>query len=353
MTKQLSYVFIVFLLTACKEQGQDVTTKPLPIEDVSIPQTYTGNWVRVGSPKLEPDRYISGDGVTYSGSGGGLAFYAVDKNTNVGKSTVFYPGADDWDARFYQRDVAKDALMRFGPFNAGFTIGGSVKIDAMLVGGGYYKQPNGDRFYLKDFRIEGIDGYTFSPAYPGADALTSSFGINGMGYILENKANGNLWRFDPKASQWEAMNTVPVAKEARFIGFDVGERAFVLVESDNWNDELGGLYEFIPDTNAWQKKNSFAGENRRRGIAFTSKSKLYYGAGQSAQTRKPLRDIWEYNPATDAWRKVGDYPGSATVGLVSLWVGNYAYIGFGQQVLSNADQGETINYVNDFWRFTP
>ncbi len=353
MTKLLPYIAIVFLLTACEEQEQDVTTKPAPIEDQSIPQTYASNWVRVASPKLESDRYISGDGVTYSGSGGGLAFYAVDRNTNLGKPTVFYPDFGDWDSRFYQRDVAKDALMRFGPFNAGFTIGGTVKIEATLTGGGYYKQPNGNRFYLKDFRIEGIDGYTFSPAYPGTDAVTSSFGLNGMGYVLENKANGKMWRFDPNASRWEVVSTVPIAKEARFVSFDVGERAFILVESDNWNDELGGLYEFIPATNSWQKKTQFTGENRRRAVAFTSKTRLYYGAGQSAQTLKPLRDIWEYNPATDSWQKVGDYPGSGTVGLVSLWVGNQAYIGFGQQVLPNASKGETINDATDFWRFKP
>lgn len=353
MTKLFPYIAILFLLSACKEQGSTITTKPPVIEDPTIPQTYASNWVRVSSPKLEPDRYISGDGITFSGSGGGLAFYAVDRNTNLGKATVFYPDFGDWDSRFYQRDVAKDAQMRFSPFNAGFTIGGIIKIEANLTGGGYYKKPNGDLFFLKDFRIEGIDGYTFSPPYPGADALTSSFGLNGMGYILENKANGKLWRFDPNTSRWEAVSTVPIAKEARFVSFDVGERAFVLVESDNWNDALAGLYEFMLATNTWQKKTAFAGENRRRAMAFTSKTKLYYGAGQSAQTLKPLRDIWEYNPATDVWQKVGDYPGSGTVGLVSLWVGNQAYIGFGQQVLPNANKGETITDATDFWRFRP
>lgn len=345
------YLLIPLLILGCKSPEPSVIPAPSSTT-VDIPMGTVGiNWQRLPSPTLEGDRYVSSDGLTYSGSGGGLAFYAVDRNTNFAKPTIFYPDFGDWNPRFYSRNEPKDAPMRFGPFNANFTAAGNV--NATLRGGGYYKQGNGDRFFLKDFRIEGIDGYTWEPPYPGADVPTSSFGLNGYGYVLENKAIGKLWRFNPNRIQWEAVSTAPDTKEARFVSFDLGERAFVLPEPDNWDDALDGFYEFLPAANAWQKRKPFPGENRRRAVAFASNSRLYYGAGQSAKTLQPLRDIWAYDPVADIWQKVADYPGGGTVNLVALWLGSSAYVGFGQQVVTNANRGESFAYANDFWRFRP
>ena len=321
------------------------------LEELVFTQNYDPNWISLPSPVISSGRYMLSSRESFSGGGGGVLYYSVDKNTNTSKSNFFYPSIDEWDISNFNSDVNKETPMRFEPFRANYNLKTERPLPVVLTGGGYYKQANGKKFFLKDFRIEGILGFTFQPSYPGTDATTSSFGINGDGYILENTQKGKLWRFATANFQWEAINTVPITKEAKFVSFDIGERAFILPESDNWKEDLDPLYEYLP-TNQWKVITTFKGENRRRGVSFVYNNKLYYGAGQSTKTRKGLRDIWEYNPTTDIWKQIATYPGSGTVNLVPLMVQNVLYIGFGQQVITNENQGETFNDVSDFWKFT-
>jgi hypothetical protein len=320
--------------------------------ELTLTHRFNGtNWLRLPSPKLEPERYISPDGVTFTGNNGGITFNAVNRTTEYAKPTSYFPGFEGWDPSFFRSVESRDAPMRFGMFRAGFTTPGGRR--GTLVGGGYYKQPTGDRFYLKEIKVDGFDGYKWDPPYPGADVPTSSFGLGTYGYVLENKANGKLWRFDPLALTWEAVANVPVAKEGRFVSFGFSDRAFMLAEPANRADALAGLYEFMPTKNEWQLRKPFPGENRRWGVAFVAGTRLYYGAGQSAGTLRPLRDLWAYDPAADSWQRVADYPGSGTVNLVSFVVDRNIYLGFGQQVVPNAAQGEAFTDVFDFWRFRP
>jgi hypothetical protein len=328
---------------------QGVTT--YSSDEIVFTQNYDPNWVHLPSPVIESEQYILSSGGIFSGSGGGVVYYAVNKNTNIAKTIFFYPGNDDWELRYYNRETVKDVPMRFEPFRANYILKTEKLPSVTLRGGGYYKQADGKKFFLKDFRIENVDGYTFSPSYPGVEAVTSGFGIDGNGYVLENTSKGRLWKYATKDFQWEVVNTVPVAKEAKFISYEVGERVFVLPESNNWNDDLEALYEYLP-TNKWKQAATFKGENRRRGLSFVYNGKLYYGAGQSTKTLRGLRDIWEYNPATDVWKQVATYPGSGTINLTTLMIGRILYIGFGQQAIPNNGQGETFNDVTDFWRFT-
>jgi len=316
-------------------------------DEIVFTQNYDPNWFHLPSPVLKPDRYIlSGGG--FSGSNGGVVYYAVDKNTNMANTVIFYPGSDEWNLRYFTPAPTKDEPMRFEPFRANYLVGTR---SVTLIGGGYYRQTNGKKFFLKDFFIEGIDGYTWNPSYPGTDVSTTAFGIGGYGYVMENTSKGMLRRFNNTTVQWESINTVPIAKEANFVSFDVGERAFILPEFSNWNENLDVFYEYLP-TNQWKAVAPFKGENRRRGLSFTYNGKLYYGAGQSTKTLRGLRDIWEYDPTTNNWRQVATYPGSGTINLTTIMIGRILYIGFGQQVIPNENKGETLNDVTDFWRFT-
>jgi hypothetical protein len=327
--------------------AQGVTT--YGSDEIVFTQNYDPNWSHLPSPVINPGSYVLSSGGAFSGSGGGIVYYAVDKATNIAKTIFFYPGSDQWGLRYYNSDVSKELPMRFESFSANFRLG---ILNPTLVGGGYYKQPNGKKFFLKDFRIEGVDGYTWNPSYPGSDVTTTTFGLGEYAYILESTSKGRLWRFGIVKDEWEAVNTVPVAKEAKFVSFDIGEKAFILPESNDWNDNLDNFYEYLPSNNQWKLMAAFKGENRRRGLSFVYNGKLYYGAGQSTKTLKGLRDIWEYNPTTNVWRQIAIYPGSGTLNLLTLMVDKSLYIGFGQQVIPNENQGESFTDVGDFWRFT-
>jgi hypothetical protein len=317
-------------------------------DEVLFTQNYDPNWSPLSSPVISPGSYVLSSGGNYSGNGG-IIFYAVDKTTNIARAIFFYPGSDEWVLRYYFPGLYQDAPMRFEPFAANFRLGTS---NFALIGGGYNKEPNGEKIFLKDYRIAGITGYIWFPSYPGANVPNTYFGIDEYPYILENTSKGKLWRFNLDRSVWDAVGTVPVAKEAKFICFDTGDRAFVLPESDDWDDNLDGFYEYLPKTNQWKPMAGFKGENRRRALSFVYNGKLYYGAGQSTKTLKGLRDIWEYNPATNTWKLFANYPGTGTLNLVTLMVNNILYVGFGQQVITTQNKGEGFANVLDFWRFT-
>ncbi len=317
-------------------------------EEISFTHNFNTIWERFPSPELESQEYISTENVAYSGFRGGIIFYKIDKFTNLSLETAFYPNFNQWDPRFFNSVQQVPLPMRFNGFSAKFNINANTTVT--MLGGGYNKKPNGDRFYLTDFRIEGIDGYTWNPPYPGAEASTSSFGLNAKGYILENRAEGILWNFDYSKSQWNKPTLAPTKRNGKFVSFDLGERAFVLIESADLNDNLDEFFEYDEKENSWKKMANFPGENRRMGIAFTLKNKLYYGAGQSVATKKGLRDIWDYLPETNSWKKFIDYPGIGTINLGAVGIGSFVYIGFGQQVYSNSVKGEIITNANDFWR---
>jgi hypothetical protein len=317
-------------------------------DEIVFTQNYDPNWSPLSSPSINPGSYLLSSDGTYSANGG-IIFYSVDKATSIAKSIFFYAGSNEWALQYYFPNIYRDEPMRFEPFAANFRLGSS---NFTLIGGGYSREPNGKKFFLKDFRIAGITGYIWRPSYPGANVTTTNFGIGQYPYILENTSNGKLWRFNLDRSEWDVVGTVPVAKEAKFISFDIGRRAFVLPESNDWNDNLDNFYEYLPSTNEWKPMECFKGENRRRGVSFVYNGKLYYGAGQSTKTFKGLRDIWEYNPATNLWRQFATYPGTGTVNLVTLMINNILYIGFGQQIVTTQNKGEGFTDVADFWKFT-
>jgi hypothetical protein len=319
--------------------------------EIEFTHNFTNNWVRFESPKVESQEYISSENVIYSGFRGGINFYKIDKFTNIANESSYYPNFDQWDPQFFQGNNQKPTIMRFNPFVAKFNA--SPILEVTMYGGGYNKKSNGSRFYLKDFKIEGIDGYKWDPQYPGADAPTCGFGLNGKGYVLENLPNGRLWDFNINISRWTEDNKAPSNKSGKYLSYDMGERAFVMFEPSDEKEPQDVFYEYQAIENKWLKMKDFPGENRRGGISFGLKNKLYYGAGLSAIDQKPLRDIWEYDINQNTWAKKTDYPGIATVNLAAIGIDNFVYIGFGQQVLSNSIKGQTINNANDFWRFRP
>jgi hypothetical protein len=318
-------------------------------DEIAFTQNYDPDWVHLPSPEIIPGSYLLSSGGTFSGKISVVNYYAVDKTTNIAKVNFFFPDVEQWGLPYFNSLVYRDAPMRYEPFNANFHLG---SLDVVLVGGGYNKQFNGNKFFLKNFKIEGLDGYPSYPSYPGSYITTTSFGIEEYPYILENMSKGKLWRFDVTKSQWDELGNIPVAKGAKFISFDIGDRAFILPESNDWNDNLDSFYEYLPTNNQWKPIATFKGENRRRGLSFVCDGKLYYGAGQSTKTLKGLRDIWEYDPTTNIWKQFVSYPGSGTLNLVTLVVNKNLYIGFGQQVITNENKGESFTDVGDFWRFT-
>lgn len=314
-------------------------------DEVVFRHSFSIGWIPVQSPILDEGRYVSADGLTFSGSGGAYVFYAVDKQRNLGKELIFYPGFDDWSSRFQRDFRPTDQPMRYEPFVAELEL---PNVKATVTGGGYYLNSRGEKFFLRDYTIRGIAGYKWEPQYPGAEAPTTSFSIGVFAYIMEQLPNGKLWQFDAQSIRWKAVNTTPTSQQGRYVSIDAGERAYVMFEPAN-RALSPALYEYEAATNRWIKMPEFPGENRRMGVAFHYNGNCYFGIGESVANTKGLRDIWRFDTQNRTWKLINYYPGRGNANLIAATMNDNLYIGFGQHIL----KGGAPEDVNDFWRFYP
>jgi len=324
-------------------------------KEIKWEQNFTGEWFRLESPKLEADEYMYAGDVSLVSPSGNLTLtgYKVNRFTNQAIVQSYYPGFNQWNPSFFgNRDNPRPFPLLFNPIRAKFVDVSGFQLT--LYGAGHLVQSRGQKLFLRTVSLLESSG-SWAP-YPGADANTASFGIGLYAYILENLANGKLWRFDYSLLKWTSMGEFPYNKPAKFISFNTNNRAFVLIEPADLQASNKELYEYIPAQNRWLKRADFIGENRRNATAFVLRNKLYYGLGQSPTGGQGFRDIWEYNIDTNTWRKAADYPGGGTVDVLSIGVlpnSRTAYIGFGQQVRQTSVGGQDYRVVNDFWQFVP
>ena len=319
--------------------------------EFSFTQMLSGEWRRLSSPKINADEYMYANNTIYTLTGESMTCFRVNKTTGLAVPQVYFRGFDAWNPTFFGREPLppKPAPLLYSPIFCNFE---GVPDDYTLYGGGYSKITRDRTLYQRAMFILQVNG-RYTP-YPGAEVGTSSFGIGKFPYVLENQPNGKLWRFNyDNTLSWTDLGRCPFNKPARFISFDIGERAFMLVEPENWQDPVRELHEYLPAENKWVRRADFVGENRRRSTAFVIGRRAFFGMGQSASDYRGLRDLWEYNPTSNSWRKAADFPGSGTVNTMAVGYNTTANIGFGQQARKTSVNAEDYRTAVDFWQFQP
>jgi hypothetical protein len=184
-----------------------------------------------------------------------------------------------------------------------------------------------------------------------AEGETLGMTIGSRMYVVETRSNGGLWEF--ASLTWDKKKNTIFQNIGQTVTFATNKNGYLLSESKNSTIKGGDLYEYTPESDSWQKKAQFTGEERTDGIGFGLNGKCYYGWGKSKKTKRALKDIWEYNPATNLWKSIGFYPGNGNILLVSTTGFDAAYIGLGYQSTINSIEGTDISGVKDLWIFRP
>lgn len=97
---------------------------------------------------------------------------------------------------------------------------------------------------------------------------------------------------------------------------------------------------------AWIQKAPFGGEAKHRCTAFSIGNKGYIGGGHiNSGTVVTFKDYWQYDPGTNSWSQIADFGGGYRYHSTAFSIGNYAYVGLGENHLSA--------YKNDFWKYIP
>jgi hypothetical protein len=180
---------------------------------------------------------------------------------------------------------------------------------------------------------------------------TLGMSIGNRLYLVETRTNGEFWEF--ASLTWKKRKNTIFQNIGQAVAFSTTKNGYLLAESKNSTIKGGDLYEYTPESDSWQKKAPFLGEERTDGIGFSVKGKCYYGLGISKKTSRILKDIWEYDLITNLWKSIGFYPGNGNILVVSAELDGAVYIGLGFQSTINAVEGTEISGVKDFWIFRP
>ncbi len=97
----------------------------------------------------------------------------------------------------------------------------------------------------------------------------------------------------------------------------------------------------------WTAATDFTGAGRSGAVSFTIGDYAYVGLGQDADNY--YADFYKYDPSTDSWEQISDFPGAARADAVAFTVNGIAYVGTGFAYTPYP----TVTYYNDFYAYNP
>jgi N-acetylneuraminic acid mutarotase len=139
----------------------------------------------------------------------------------------------------------------------------------------------------------------------------SAFVIQDKAYIGLGYDEGyckDVYQFDPIKDAWIRVADFGGGPVSASIGISTGTRGF-FVGGDYMSDNKKFVYEYVQQTNSWQKRKDFPGSARYflAGCGIdTDRFIVGCGGTEGGQTR--FRDFFLYNISTDDWTPLPDYP---------------------------------------------
>jgi N-acetylneuraminic acid mutarotase len=146
---------------------------------------------------------------------------------------------------------------------------------------------------------------------------------------------------------WEIRDSVKGAPRSVCAAFTLEGQGYVVGGVDDLSFKRK-MYSYNQVQNDWDEEVSLGGPNgdgldRGSASAFSIGTKGYVCLGQG-QTNGYFEDLWEYDLTTAAWTQKADFAGGPRRQAVAFAIGNYAYVGTGQ---------DGTGFRNDFYRYDP
>jgi N-acetylneuraminic acid mutarotase len=181
-------------------------------------------------------------------------------------------------------------------------------------------------------------------------AACGSFVINNEGYILggidDFGFKRKMYSYNPVQNDWD--NELPIGglngdglDRASASTFSIGNKGYICLGQGQTNGYFKDLWEFDSETQSWSQKADFSGSARRQAVSFALGDFAYVGTGQDVTGLK--KDFFKYDALTNTWSQLNDFPGTARRQAVGFAMGAEAYVGTG-------DDGVL---KSDFWMYIP
>ncbi len=152
-------------------------------------------------------------------------------------------------------------------------------------------------------------------------------------------------------NQWVKKSDFGGLQRSRAVGFSIGNNGYVLGGVDTADQVHNDLWTYDPGTDTWSQRADLPGSVRRNAVASVLDNVAYVGTGVdsvSAQTGTILKDWWAYNPVSNSWAQKADYPGGGGNGVyfsTAFSQNNYVYVCGGKIA--------PATYIPELWAYDP
>jgi len=179
-------------------------------------------------------------------------------------------------------------------------------------------------------------------------SVCAAFSMEGQGYIVGGLDDfgfkRKMFSYDQIQDDWDEEVALGGPNgdgldRGSASAFSIGTKGYVCLGQGQTNAFFGDLWEYDIATAAWTQKADFAGGPRRQAVAFAIGNFAYVGTGQDASGYR--KDFYRYNPITNVWEQMADFGGTARKQAVGFAMGDDGYVGTG-------DDGVLRN---DFWQY--
>jgi N-acetylneuraminic acid mutarotase len=175
-------------------------------------------------------------------------------------------------------------------------------------------------------------------------SVCAAFVMEGQGYVVggvdEFSFKRKMYSYNQIQNDWdeEAALGGPNGDgldRGSASAFSIGTKGYVCLGQGQTNAYFGDLWEYDITTAAWTQKADFAGGPRRQAVAFAIGEYAYVGTGQDATGFR--KDFYRYDPNANVWEQMTDFEGTARKQAVGFAMGDDGYVGTGDDGVLRSD----------------
>lgn len=184
---------------------------------------------------------------------------------------------------------------------------------------------------------------------PGKSVMCS-FVLNGNGFVLAGLDDiafkRKMYSYNPIQDDWDDETSLggenaDGLERGSATAFSVGNKGYVCLGQGQSNPYFKDLWEYNDETKTWSQKADFIGSARSQAVGFAIGDFAYVGTGQDLTGL--TNDFYKYNSLTNQWTAISPFPGTPRRQAVGFAMGSQGYVGTGDDGVMK----------KDFWQYEP
>ncbi len=194
-----------------------------------------------------------------------------------------------------------------------------------------------------------LNTWTQKSSLPGvARRYAVAFEINNKAYIglgsgtgVPNVLYADWWEYNPVTDTWTQKNNFPTGARSYSTSFSINGYGYVF-GGDTLGKIYNDLWKYNVLTDAWSQQASMPDTPRTSSSAFSAGNMGYVFGGY---TNPCTQDLWQYNPVSNAWLAKAPLPSHPRHRCTAFTVNGRGYVAGGE--------GNSTGLFSELWEYTP